>query len=230
LEGISSIDVKASGWAELLMEALISLKNDLELYESASEEERTIFTEHWATTAPALFLKDNEKDLYSLVEKILADPSSGSPQLIPAAVILLVNERIRELENPAQEIKLLRPLAEDIAKRLEDLPLDMQTGKDSKAAETITIFSSLVEKIFRLIFLFKYFKTDIDTIEVPSMDGPGNQTLKDYIGEFSAALKELISASENKDTVLVGDLAEYELAPRLRSLSEALGGSNPGVE
>jgi hypothetical protein len=223
LAGLSSINVQASGWADLLMEALTSLLTDLEMYENARPEEQKNFKENWALSAPALFLKDNEKDFYTLVLETVnaaGDTSSGTLPII--GLIPLVSERIRELKGPAEEMKLIRPLAEETAKRLEDLPLDMQTGNDSKAAETIAIFLSLLEKIFRLLFLFKYFKTDIESIEVPSMNCPEKQNLKDYIGEFSAALKELISAFENKDTILVGDLAEYELAPRLRCLCDVL--------
>ena len=222
LEGLSSINIKTSGWADLLLEALTGLLHDLELYEKANREDRVLFAEHWTASAPALFLKDNEKGLYETVLNLLKTAGEPVSEANVTAVILFVSERLREIKAPHEEMKMLRPLAEETAKRLEDLPLDMQTGKDSKAAETITVFSSLVEKIFRLIFLFKYFKTDIESIEVPSMNGSGKQNLKDYIGEFSAALKELISAFENKDSVLVGDLAEYELAPRLRSLTEVL--------
>ena len=49
-------------------------------------------------------------------------------------------------------------------------------------------------------------------------------TVSDYIGEFNAILKELLAAYETRDSVLVGDLAEYELAPRLRCLYAALTG------
>ena len=153
--------------------------------------------------------------------------SMGDPQERLPAVLALVTERIREIGDPLREMAVQKPLAEEIAVRLEDLPLDMQTGKDHRAAETITLFSSLVEKIFRLIFLFKHFGADIQSIKVSSMDNTETVNLKDYIGEFSAALKELISAYENKDTILVGDLAEYELAPRLRCLTSVLCGIKP---
>ena len=36
-----------------------------------------------------------------------------------------------------------------------------------------------------------------------------------FIEEFNAAPRELSEAYENRDTVLAGDIAEYELAPRL---------------
>ena len=46
--------------------------------------------------------------------------------------------------------------------------------------------------------------------------------MAEYLTEFGAALKELLAAYEQRDAVLVGDLAEYELAPRLRDLYAAM--------
>jgi hypothetical protein len=43
-----------------------------------------------------------------------------------------------------------------------------------------------------------------------------------YLAEFNAALRELLAAYEQRDTVLVGDIAEYEMAPRLRNLHTAV--------
>ena len=213
LKGLSFINVKTSSWAELMLEALVGLKNDLSAYESRTAEEQKNFRDNWEKSAAAVFIMEHDRDLYGVVQKTLKEsPFSGSSlSFSTAGAAALVAERIREIENPMREMTSLKPFAEEIAKRLEDLPLDMQTGKDQKAAETITVFSSLVEKIFRLIFLFRHFRADIDTIEVSSM-----------ISEFSAALKEMIAAYENKDTILVGDLAEYELAPRLLGLIKTL--------
>jgi hypothetical protein len=224
LEGLSLVNIKTSGWAELMMEALLDLQNDLIAFGTAGQDDRKAYVEQWDTYSPALFIKEHAADLYTAVRAVLEEQVPEQAAASLSAASSLVAERIRELENPGREIKALRPFAEEIAKRLEDLPLDMQTGKDGKASETITVFSALVEKIFRLIFLFRYFLADIDSIEVKSVNGPDSISLKDAIAEFSAALKEMIAAFENKDTVLVGDLAEYELAPRLRSIVEELCG------
>jgi len=224
LDGLSSIDVKTAGWADLMMEALIGLKRDLEYLESQNPEERQNFRRNWEASAPALFLKENGQDIYRAALKAM-EGESASPSPLETAV--LVSERMREIEDPAREMAALNLLSEEVSKRLEDVPLDMQTGKDSRAAETIAVFSSLTEKIFRLVFLFKYFGTDIDSIEMPQTAGSERPRLKDFIGEFSAAIKEIISAYENKDSILVGDLAEYELAPRLRVLTSALCGIEP---
>ncbi|MDR2701535.1 MAG: hypothetical protein LBB72_03805 [Spirochaetaceae bacterium] len=221
LEEIASINVKTSGWAELMLEALLGLKDDLEFYETLDEAGRDENRQRWEKSATALFLKSNAPELFNLVIKTLEGnfPVSGT--------LSLVSERIREIEDPSRELAGSQTLIEEVAKRLEELPLDIQTGKDGRAAETISVFSTLAEKVFRLIFLFKHFGAPLETIEVPVPDGCLN--LKDYIDEFSTALKELASAYENNDTVLVGDLAEYELSPRLLCLAGILGGIDLGV-
>lgn len=224
LEGLSLVNIKTSGWAELTLEALINLKNDLESFASASPEERNNYREGWESSYSALFLKENDRDVYTAALRALEeDPSLVSPDSVERANTLIA-ERIREIENPRREMKAMLPLAEEVAGRLEDLPLDMQTGKDSRAAETMAVFSPLVEKIFRLMALFRYFGADIDNMEARSVNGPEQASLKDTVQAFSAALKETLTAFENKDTVLVGDLAEYELAPGLRCIAAALGG------
>jgi hypothetical protein len=130
--------------------------------------------------------------------------------------LLLTDERLRELKDPSAELASLETLVEATAVRLEDLPLDVQTGKDSRAAETIQLFSNIAGKLFRIssVLKLKGVLADIDTIDTT--------TYQAFIEEFSAALQELTAAYEVKDAVLVGDLAEYELAPRLRTFYTAL--------
>jgi hypothetical protein len=94
--------------------------------------------------------------------------------------------------------RLLRPELnlEELAQRLEDLPLDIQLGNDAEAAQTISRFSAAAEQLIRL------FQAKGET-----------ETLDDFTG----VLKQLLDASAEGDMVLLGDLAEYEIAPRIRS-------------
>ncbi|MDR1057937.1 MAG: hypothetical protein LBL43_00160, partial [Treponema sp.] len=55
--------------------------------------------------------------------------------------------------------------------------------------------------------------------EPPLIDG---RTIREFVEDFGAALGELTAAYEGYDAVLLGDLAEYELAPRLVKLYGAL--------
>ena len=64
-------------------------------------------------------------------------------------------------------------------------------------------------------------------IENFTVDG---MPVRDFIEDFGAALRELTSAYENRDAVLVGDLAEYELAPRLLKFFSGLKGGEGNGE
>jgi hypothetical protein len=99
---------------------------------------------------------------------------------------------------------------------MEDLPLDIQTGKDARAAETVQIFSTVTEKLLRIFALLKLEGFITDTLVIDAMPFDA------FIDNFNAALKEMLAAYEIKDAVLAGDLAEYELAPRLRSFYAAI--------
>jgi hypothetical protein len=128
----------------------------------------------------------------------------------------ILEERLRELENPRRELADSAAPVEALVQRLKDLPLDLQTGKDRRAAETMSLFSTLAEKLVRLFNLLK-----IEGLFPENKTVEGVQVV-DYIGEFDSTLKELIQAYEEQDTVLVGDLAEYELAPRLLQFYTAI--------
>ncbi|MDR1418855.1 MAG: hypothetical protein LBI86_00580 [Treponema sp.] len=213
ITGVRDLRVTTSSWAELAAQALFDTRRDADNYENAEFGERARFSEEWKESPEAGHLEANFPDLY----RAALSAFSGEA-LNPGSLRSLVDERIREMKDPAGELGLLRKLVEEAAVRLEDLPLDVQTGKDGRAAETVQIFSALAEKIFRIFGIqraegFEFSHLIVEGIPVYT-----------YIEEFGTALKELLAAYESKDVVLVGDLAEYELAPRLRNIYRAISG------
>jgi hypothetical protein len=211
LAKIRTLDVRTSSLWELTAEALIHTRNDSEDYENAGFEEKKGFGARWRQSPAALFLSEQGPEIYHWTEQTF---SGGDPS--PGELRGLLDERLRELGNPAGELNNAEPIITEIVRRLEDLPLDIQTGKDGRAVETIRIFSGIAEKIFRLFDLLKTGGLDTSAIKVDDIPIAG------FIGEFGVALQELLAAYETRDAVLVGDLAEYELAPRLRKLYNAM--------
>jgi hypothetical protein len=207
LATIQSLDIKTSSLWELLAEALGRTRRDSEDYEQAGPAEKKDFGGRWRQSPAARFLSEQEPDLYQWADQSFSGGGLGVPELR-----VLIDERLRELEDPPGELNRAEPAVQEIIRRLEDLPLDIQTGKDGRAAETIRMFSGAAEKIFRLFGLLK--AGGLDTAALKVDDKP----IAEFIGEFGAALQELLAAYETRDAVLVGDLAEYELAPRLRGL------------
>jgi hypothetical protein len=211
LDGIGSLDIAVSSWRELAAEALLGLGEICGAWGSLPFESRGEARKNWEESAAAAFLAAEIPDIYGFAAR-----SFSGEGLSPEDLGSLVTERLRELEDPGEEISRAGGLVSSVAGRLEDLPLDIQTGKDGRAAETMQLFSRTAEKLFRLLFILKTSGLPPETLIID------NRSAKDFMAEFNSALKELSSAYENRDAVLVGDLAEYELAPRLIKFFTAL--------
>jgi hypothetical protein len=211
LEEIKTLDIETSSLSQLMEEALLDTRRNISEYGKASFDDQRLIQQAWRNSPAASFLMEQIPDVF---DRIIH--SFRGEGLTPSVLTALVDERIREIRAPHLEFRGIDCMVEETAKRLEDLPLDIQTGKDGRAAETVQIFSNITEKIFRLLSLLKWEGIITDTLVIDTA------SFNTFIEEFSAALRELLAAYEVKDAVLVGDLAEYELAPRLRTLYSAI--------
>ncbi|MDR1352920.1 MAG: hypothetical protein LBK05_06525 [Treponema sp.] len=210
LEGMGAVNIKVCPRSELALDALCEARGFLDACARGEGPENIAGL--WRASPAASFLEDENTRLFRDIDAVFGPGKTEKAENI----IPLVDERIRELINPEEELGRIESLVTGIAERLEELPLDIQTGKDGRAAETVNGFSAVAEKLFRLFYLIQAQGQDLSGILVES------SPVYDFLGEFSAALKELLAAYEGRDVVLVGDLAEYELAPRLRSFYGAL--------
>ena len=217
IDSVKTLDVYTNSLAELAASSLVSLLTDIQNYEKLNFEEKNKFTDNWKESAEGRFLSEQMSDLYSLAVNVFS--GGGSLQMLRS----IAEEWLREITEPASEFANLSLIIEEICARLVDLPLDTQTGKDVRAAQTIQIFSGVVEKIFRC---FRQF----DIQGYLSRRADEKQVTLRLIGEFGETVKELLAAYERHDSVIVGDLAEYEMAPRLRELYEAIAKNSREAE
>ena len=208
IDTIGALDISTSSLPELLAECYLNLIQDIDEYASANFEDKPMFIENWKESPQACMLAEQSPDLFDRALKHFCDADISSDQ--PLRQIAL--ERLGELHSPADEFSRIEPLVLNTCLNMEEIPLDFQTGKDGKAMEKISFFSSVGEKVFRIINILKLETYPINDIRV------NNMPIGNYISEFDASLRELLAAYERHDIILVGDLAEYEMAPRLRSL------------
>jgi len=208
---IKKLDIAISSWRELAAEALLSLLKTCEGYENAAFDERSQVAVAWKEGAAARFLASDLPDLYDLAGHTLSGEGFTAKDLC-----IITEERLREISDPRRELAGSEILVKNVCDRMEELPLDIQTGKDERASESVQLFSRVGEKMFRILFVFKSEGLSLDAFTV------GDLSIKIFMEEFNAILIELSAAYENRDTVLVGDLAEYELAPRLKNFFMAL--------
>ena len=216
---IKILDICTNTVADLAVSSLISLLDDIKNYESLDFNDKTDFFQTWKESAQAQFIGEHWSDLFSLCGGVFSGGSVSSKVLYS-----ITEERLREVKKPAQEFSGLKTLLNETCIRLVDLPLDIQTGKDKRAAETIQFFSSISEKILRI-----FRQLDIQGLLLPpdssasagAKAGAENNILT-LINNFGTTAKELLEAYERQDIVLVGDLAEYEMSPQLQKLYDVI--------
>ncbi len=217
------LELRSSSWSKLFRAALSAADDFLSQFSRLSgtpEERRSL----WLSLPASSFLRFREPALAALIEKALEPaPSSytdgasaGMSQTDQEALRSVLARRIAEIDDPQAAAAKLPAALLSMADRLEQLPLELQTGKDRLVASTLKDFADLAAELLRLRQLSRDQGIDWDARDSEHRSVP--ETLE----ELNDTLRELISAYENDDVVLVGDLAEYEVAPRLRALANLI--------
>lgn len=165
------------------------------------------------------------RKLYTNINNFSFDDSSeGSALNEPlvhylSSLKIILYERISELSNPLGELVKTTAALKLTQNEINDISVLLQTGKDREALNSIIKFSELNQKTLRLYPLLK--NTGIIDINVIVID---DKNISDYYSDLNGILSELIEAFTANDSVLIGDLLEYEVAPRLESLIGVLEG------
>jgi len=105
--------------------------------------------------------------------------------------------------------------ASDIAEILIQVPVMLQSGKDSDAFKAITHLTDIISNFCHAITLSSLFPDKFNQIKIE------DQSLSDFFNDFSKVFNDFNDALQNNDTVLIGDISEYEICPRLKALSKA---------
>lgn len=106
------------------------------------------------------------------------------------------------VEAALHELARLRDSVAAFYRTIGDLPLLFQSGKSAEAYHQLTLFTELLEQVNRILALLP-------------IDGKA-----DAFREMDLApiLRQLAEAFEADDAVLIGDLMEYEIAPKIEIL------------
>jgi hypothetical protein len=118
----------------------------------------------------------------------------------------VIQGRLEELTDPFKAAKDTYDSIQALLPAMEEVSLMLQTGKDKEAMEIIIHFSELFQKLLRIY-------TNIPHDKIAGHE----ESLKSFIKEMSGILKELAEAFSSEDSVLMGDLMEYEIMPRMEN-------------
>jgi hypothetical protein len=205
VKSIKELDIRTNAIAELAAASLQTLLKDIDEYENLKFDEKAKFFDNWKESAAAIFIMQEMSELYLYFKNTFQNGD------VSVATLRSVTEEIqREVNEPAKELTKIEPILNEICDKLINLPLDIQTGKDLLAAQTIQLFSAITEKIIRL---FYQLSTQGYIIQIEEA-----KKIAEEFGNFKNILAQLLESYEKHDIIIVGDLAEYEAAPKLKEL------------
>ncbi len=110
----------------------------------------------------------------------------------------------------------LSELFNELAIQMEEVPVALQSGKNLEVSESIKKLADSIDQFCHIATLASLFPETFTNTNMKGLD------FKVFFEEFSPILKDFEDALQNNDTVMIGDLSEYEICPRLREISKAL--------
>lgn len=110
----------------------------------------------------------------------------------------------------------LSTLFSELAAQMEEVPVALQSGKNREVSESIKKLADNIDQFCHIATLASLFP---ETFKETSVNG---MNFKDFFADFSPILKDFETALQNNDTVMLGDLSEYEICPRLKEISKTL--------
>ncbi len=174
-------------------------------------------------TLDYFFPKQNNPEPFSiqlsrLIQNSRIKDAQDTPENTPlieflTKVSFLLQQRINEVTDPVGVLKAASEAFSGIIADITNVSVLLQTGKDKEALDAVLSFVELSEKIIRLSSFIRETQTiDLDSIKVEGI------TFSSFFDAFNRILKELAEAFETSDTVLIGDLLEYEVVPKIDTL------------
>ena len=115
-----------------------------------------------------------------------------------------------------QSFAELSKLFTELSQEMENVPLALQSGKNKEVSNSIKNVADSIDNFCHIATLASLFPQDFGTATI---DG---KQFSDFFKDFSPILADFEQALTNNDTVLIGDLSEYEICPRLKAISQAL--------
>lgn len=134
--------------------------------------------------------------------------------------ITVLAGRIREISRPFAEANATARTIRGLLPEVNEVSVLLQRGEDRRAMDLIVHFTELIAKLLRIMPHVVREKAD------PRVS---QDRLEQYGTELNETLQELVGAFDTKDSVLIGDLVEYELVPKIEELLEYVPSQEPGA-
>jgi hypothetical protein len=130
---------------------------------------------------------------------------------------LVYSYKLPDREFVINNINKLISNIDNIMPKLENVPILFQTGEDKEAMLIIQALTEILEESIGLFVLFKEsFKFHMDKYTVKEVH------FEEFFQKMTELLKELMDSIQNNDSVVIGDLLEYEFLPNIQEIKNTL--------
>ena len=103
-----------------------------------------------------------------------------------------------------------------ISSELNNLTVMFQNGQDKTAITVVKKLADTIEYFCNIVTLASLFPEKFGKIQVQNMP------ISNFFGELAPILNDFEQALQDSDSVLIGDLAEYEINPRITSIIDMI--------
>ncbi len=124
-------------------------------------------------------------------------------------IIILLNERIKEYTDTKEELLKSIGILATIKPDLGSVSIFLQSGKSIEASNIMDKFFRIFHKILRIL-----------NFNLKNSELISNNRIDDFTQGLDDILGELVEGYESQDLVLIGDILEYEICPRVEILEK----------
>jgi hypothetical protein len=121
-----------------------------------------------------------------------------------------VKTRLDEAAHPQDSLARCAELLRGSMGELKEVSLLLQTGRDKPAMDIVIRFTDVVRSLMDIL---PFLSPDPDRARL--------------LSELTPVLRDLVAAFGSRDSVLIGDLLEYEVAPRMEKIAPLLLKAEP---
>lgn len=227
LDTIEKIDIKAISESDKYISDLQTLYQYITLLHNSVTTSNKSLTEDLLSELP--FIKSSIDFFFGKKNKIASETEqlekltinfSGENDnqgliLLLQDITIILKDRIKEVTSPFSALLETAEKLKDLVPAISDVSVMLQTGNDKKAIESVLKFIEFSENLIRIFpFLRDIGYTDI------TKESIDKESFNDFYKEFNGILNELADAFDINDSILIGDLMEYEIVPKVNKLLE----------
>ena len=237
LEGIDRLDVTIQHVDEVRLENLITVAEYLELLDDAlgNADEALLSDLQGGIAAMGESIRilpgaaEAEADMGRLTQ-LFSDATPAAVAALPAARRQEAREAVRRtrqslldaLPIAAESSLSFSRICEDLRSSSEgvsQVALLLQTGQDQEAMGSIVRFSEVSQSMIRI-----FSRLDLGETRI------GGKPPDEFFADLNVMLSDILKAFDARDSVLIGDLLEYEIVPRVHALLATVESMKPGPQ